>query len=184
MSGTGHTRLEQLAHEPITIVPYDAEWPLRFAMEEELLRAVLPTALYSRIDHIGSTAVPGLSAKPVIDIQVQVASLERVRREAVPLLEALDYAFIWRPSMGERASHYAWFIKRNPEGQRTFHVHMVEPDEATVDRLLFRDRLRQDARLAERYERLKQELAVRYPGDRVAYTAAKTPFIREVLGRS
>ncbi len=177
-------RIAELTSEPISIVPYDPVWPARFAAEELRLKAMLPNDLCSRIAHIGSTAVPGLSAKPVIDIQVEVTDLERVRSEVVPVMQRLGYEFIWRPTMGERAPYYAWFIGRDERGQRTFHVHMVEPDQATADRLLFRDFLRAHPEVARQYEALKQVLANAHPVDRAAYTHAKTPFIAEVLRRA
>lgn len=177
-------RIAELTREPIAIVPYDDRWPERYAEEEARLVRSLPPDLVKRIAHIGSTAVPGLSAKPIIDVQVEVISLDRVRREVVPIMKDLAYEFIWRPTMGEQAPFYAWFIKRNAQGQRTFHVHMVEPDQASVDRIIFRDELRAHPALASQYEALKQGLAAAHPADRAAYTLSKTPFIAEVLRRA
>ncbi len=180
-----HARhIAELSSEPIAIVPYSAEWPARYAAEEARLRAVLPPDLYTRIAHIGSTAVPGLSAKPVVDIQVEVTDLQQVRARVVPLMEDLGYEFLWRPTMGERAPCYAWFIGRHPDGRRAFHVHMVEPDEATIDRLIFRDHLRAHPEVAQAYEVLKRDLAAAHPADRAAYTRSKTPFIAEILRRA
>jgi GrpB-like predicted nucleotidyltransferase (UPF0157 family) len=177
-------RIAELTREPIAIAPYDERWPALYAEEEGRLVRSLPLDVVKRIAHIGSTAVPGLSAKPIIDIQVEVMSLDRVRREVVPIMEDLAYEFIWRPSMGEKTPFYAWFIKRNERGERTFHVHMVEPDQATADRLLFRDFLRAHPEVAQQYKVLKQTLVTAHPADRAAYTHAKTPFIAEVLQRA
>jgi GrpB-like predicted nucleotidyltransferase (UPF0157 family) len=177
-------RIAELDREPITIVPYDDRWPLLFAAEQARLGTSLPPGLCSRIDHIGSTAVPGCPAKPVVDIQVAVTSLERVRREAVPIMDQLGYEFIWRPTMGERVPHYAWFIRRDGHGRRLFHVHMVEPDEATADRLLFRDHLRAHPQSVAVYNALKQRLALEHPTDRAAYTRSKSAFINDVLQRA
>lgn len=177
-------RIAELTCEPIAIVPYDEQWPARYAEEEGRLLRSLPLDVVKRIAHIGSTSVPGLSAKPIIDIQVEVTDLDRVRMEVVPLMQELGYEFIWRPTMGERAPYYAWFILRNEAGQRTVHVHMVEPDRATTDRLLFRDHLRAHPEVAQQYEALKQALVAAHPADRAAYTHAKTPFIAEVLQRA
>jgi GrpB-like predicted nucleotidyltransferase (UPF0157 family) len=177
-------RIDELASEPIAIVPYSPEWPLRYAAEEARLRAALPPELCTRIEHIGSTAIPGLSAKPIIDIQVECTDLLQVRRVVPPLMEPLGYEFIWRPTMGEKAPHYAWFIGRDAHGHRMFHVHIVEPDEATRDRLLFRDHLRVHPEVAQQYEQLKQQLVAAHPADRTSYTHAKTPFIADVLRRA
>lgn len=177
-------RIAELASEPIDVVTYSPEWPVRYATEEVRLRNTLPRAICTRIEHIGSTAVPGLSAKPVIDVQVECTDLQQVCRVVVPLMAALGYEFIWRPTMGEKAPHYAWFIGRDADGRRMFHVHMVEPDEATSDRLLFRDYLRAHPQVAHQYEQLKQDLASAHPADRASYTHAKTPFIAGVLERA
>jgi GrpB-like predicted nucleotidyltransferase (UPF0157 family) len=174
-------RIAELGREPIAIVAYDPAWPGRYTAEEERLRNVLPADLCTGFAHIGSTAVPGLSAKPIIDIQVEVFDLDRVRSEVVPVMRGLGYEFIWRPSMGERAPFYAWFIGRDAFGDRAYHVHMVQPDRATADRLLFRDLLRMNKAAAMRYEALKQALVAAHPNDREAYTRAKEPFIVNVL---
>lgn len=174
-------RIAELMREHIEVLPYDPSWPGLFAVEEQRLRSLLSPDLLIRIDHIGSTAVPGCHAKPVIDIQVEVKDLERARREVVPLLQAHGYEFIWRPSIGEMAPFYAWFIKRDAAGRRTHHVHMVEPDTASEGRIIFRDRLRASPVLIRRYEALKQDLLDRFADDRAAYTQGKTAFIQEVI---
>lgn len=177
-------RIRTLAREPIAIVPYDERWPALYAEEEARLARALPPDLVTRIAHIGSTAVPGLSAKPIIDIQAEVRSLDRVRRDVIPIMEDLAYEFIWRPTMGEQAPFYAWFIKRNAAGERIFHVHMVEPDQTSADRIRFRDHLRAHPDDRAAYEALKRELAVRHPDDRAAYTMNKTHHINRVLAKA
>lgn len=181
---TDERRLEILEREPITLVPYDPTWPIRYMELEHLLRHSLPHGTWTRISHIGSTAVPGMVAKPVIDVQVEVTSLDRVRREVVPVMSGLGYEFIWRPTMGERAPYYAWFIARDAAGQRTTHVHMVEPDDASEDRIRFRDFLRAHPEDAERYKQLKLDLLSAHGHDRAAFTRGKTAFIASVLHRS
>lgn len=177
-------RIRELLHERITVTAYDPRWPSLYASEEDFLGRVLPGDLVKRIAHIGSTAVPGCSAKPIIDIQVEVTSCERVKREVVPLLTEHGYEFIWRPTIGERAPFYAWFIKRNASGHRTHHIHMVEPDTASEDRVLFRDHLRSHPKDLERYETLKQALSEVYPNDRGSYTKGKTDFITSIISQA
>jgi GrpB-like predicted nucleotidyltransferase (UPF0157 family) len=159
-------------------------WPVLYAEEERFLHKVLPADLVERIAHIGSTAIPGCSAKPVIDIQVEVTSEARVKREVVPLMQAHGYEFIWRPTIGERAPFYAWFIRRNEHGHRTHHIHMVEPDSASEDRILFRDHLRTHAHDLQRYETLKQALSTVYPNDRDSYTKGKSDFIASIVRKA
>lgn len=167
-------RIEEAIREEASIVPYDSEWPRLFEREAENLRSKLPGSLIARIEHFGSTAVPGLAAKPVVDILVEVRSLEETKRLIVPLLEAAGYDYFWRT---DTAPPYAWFIKRNCAGQRTHHLHMVEADSTLWERLYFRDYLREFPDEAKRYEELKRSLAEQYPHDRVAYTQGKTEFI-------
>ena len=96
-------------------------------------------------------------------------------------MEKESYEFIWRPTIGERAPFYAWFIKRNSDGERTHHIHMVEPDNASEDRILFRDHLRAHPEEVERYESLKHDLVLAHAKDRAAYTQGKTAFIAEMV---
>jgi GrpB-like predicted nucleotidyltransferase (UPF0157 family) len=93
----------------------------------------------------------------------------------------LGYEYIWRPTMGERAPFYAWFIARTASGQRTTHVHMVEPDAASEDRILFRDFLRNHPQDAQRYGQLKLDLLEAYAHDRAAFTLGKSAFIASIL---
>lgn len=167
-------RIEEAVREEIQIVPYDPEWPACFEQEAAFLRSALPKSLLGRIEHFGSTAVPGLSAKPIIDILVEVGSLEETKKQIVPLLEAAGYDYFWRT---DAQPAYAWFIKRDPQGKRTHHLHMVEADSVLWDRLYFRDYLRKFMDERIRYEELKRALAQEHPNNRVSYTEGKTEFI-------
>ena len=174
-------RIQRLIHEDVAVVPYDPEWPALFQREKEHLLSCLPRELIGRIEHFGSTAVPNLAAKPIVDILVEVTSLLETQRQIVPLLEAQGYDYLWRPCWGEDIPpFYAWFIKRDPHGKRTHHIHMVEHDFEHWDRLLFRDYLIQHPRLAEEYQALKLHLSAAFPNDRVAYTKGKTDFVVRV----
>ena len=114
----------------------------------------------------------------------EVTDLEQVRRDVVPLMVEAGYEFIWRPTMGDDAPFYAWFIKRDDRGERSVHVHMVEPGQASVDRIVFRDYLRDHPEEVERYEALKRDLAKQYPNDRTAYTEHKGNFVTEALAKA
>jgi len=166
---------------PIYVVPYDASWPARFDEERAALARVLAPWLAGPIEHIGSTAVPGLVAKPVIDIMAAVASLD-ASRPALSALVALHYVYF--PDGAARGEALHWLCKPSDE-VRTHHLHLVPFGSALWhDRLRFRDRLRSDARVAAEYAALKLELAPRYEFDRDGYADAKEPFVRRILSES
>ncbi|MGI8835081.1 MAG: GrpB family protein [Pyrinomonadaceae bacterium] len=174
-------RIEEAIREEISIVPYDPEWPALFEREAEFLRHKLPASLIARIEHFGSTAIPGLAAKPIIDMLVEVTTLQETRKVIVPLLESERYDYFWRT---DSQPPYAWFIKRDSENKRTHHIHMVESDSKLWERLSFRDYLREFPDEARRYEELKRSLAAKHPNDRIAYTEAKTEFVVFVTERA
>jgi len=185
MTETLEDRVRRAVQEDIAIMPYDPLWPVLFLEEKEHLLACLPCELIGRIEHFGSTAVPGLAAKPIIDMLVEVTSLDEVRRRIVPILESQGYDYFWRPTWGDDTPpFYAWFIKRNLQGKRTHHIHMVESHFEHWDRLLFRDYLIRHPKVAAEYQRLKIRLASEYPNDRVAYTNGKTDFIKRVMNEA
>jgi GrpB-like predicted nucleotidyltransferase (UPF0157 family) len=159
----------------IEVVPYSPAWPAQFASERVLLAAALGPWLAGSIEHIGSTAIPGLAAKPVIDIMAPVHDLA-VSRAAIPAAEALGYVYLpYKPE----AMH--WFCKPSP-AHRTHHLHLVPINsELWHARLAFRDALRHNPLLAAEYQTLKYRLAALYPADREAYTEAKAPFIESTL---
>ena len=160
---------------PIEIVPYDARWPALFLPEQAMLEVVLMPWLAGAIEHIGSTAVPGLSAKPVIDIMAPVRSLE-ASRAAIAAAESAGYRYY--PYQPE-AMH--WFCKPSP-AHRTHHLHLLPMGSRLwFERLAFRDALRTKPALAQAYAELKLRLATEYRNDREAYTQAKEPFILSAL---
>lgn len=185
MAETLDERIHRVVQEDVAVVTYDPEWPRLFLEEKEHLLACLPHELIGRIEHFGSTAVPGLAAKPIIDILVEVTSLEEARLRIVPILESQEYDYFWRPTWGDDTPpFYAWFIKRDSSGKRTHHIHMVESHFEHWERLLFRDYLTAHPDVAGEYQRLKMHLAAEYPNDRVAYTKGKTDFIMRVMEMS
>ncbi len=174
-------KIARVVKEHVAIVSYNPLWPLLFQAEKKHLEDCLPADLVSRIEHFGSTAVPGLPAKPVIDMLVEVTDLEETKKQIVPILENQGYDYFWRPLGNENVPpFYAWFIKRDENGVRTHHIHMVEADFEHWDRLLFRDYLIEHPRVAAEYAELKVALSKAHPNNRVAYTEAKTDFIVKV----
>lgn len=188
MKGRMETLEEKIARvvkEEVAVVQYDLRWPEMFDQERLHLLSCLPDNLIKRIEHFGSTAVPGLSAKPIVDILVEVASLDETKKRIVPILEAQGYEYFWRPSLGDNTPpFYAWFIKRDTNGNRTYHIHMVESHFEHWDRLLFRDYLIQHPDVAKEYGNLKMRLSRTHLNDRAAYTQAKSDFVRQVTARA
>ena len=163
---------------PVLLVEYDPTWPVAFERERGALAVVLGEWLTGSIEHIGSTAVPGLRAKPVLDIMAGVESLEA----SIPAIQAvsrLDYVHY-----PYRAEVMHWFCKPSP-AHRTHHLHLVPFGSALWhERILFRDVLRRDRGLAAEYAELTTLLAHRYRNDREAYTEAKSTFVVRVLARA
>jgi GrpB-like predicted nucleotidyltransferase (UPF0157 family) len=163
----------------IEVVPYDPAWPGLFEAEAARLQPALgPLAL--RIDHHGSTAVPGLGAKPVIDIQVSVATLQPMSQYAQPL-EALGYVHVPHPD-----DAFCPFFHRPADWPHTHHVHVVESGGLEERRTLaFRDYLREHPDTAREYERLKRSIAASLgaadPAAREQYVSAKTNFVEHVV---
>lgn len=160
--------------DPIVVVEYDPQWPSEFARLRDRAQAAVGEVARS-IEHVGSTAVPGLAAKPVIDLVVVVESEDDVP-EAIRRLEAVGY--IARGDLGVPGREaFSW-----PEGEARHHLY-VSPETSGELRaqLRFRNRLRTDPVLAREYEALKRDLAERYRDDRPGYTDAKTDFIEAAL---
>jgi len=165
------------ADERVSIVAYDAAWPARFDEERSTLEGAVGEWVAGGIHHVGSTAVPGLEAKPVIDILVGVGDLES-SRGCLGVLEGLGY--LYAPY---RRDEMHWLCKPSPS-HRTHHLHLVPAGSRRFrDELEFRDRLREDSELASRYGALKRRLADQWGHDRERYTAAKAELIEAALAR-
>lgn len=165
----------RLSEAPIEIVPYDPSWPGRFADERDLLAKTIGDWVVGTIEHVGSTAVPGLAAKPVIDIMAGVKDLESARA-AIPVIETLGYCYApYRPH------EVHWFCKPSP-AFRTHHLHLVPHESPSWRRhLAFRDYLRAHPATAATYAELKRTLAEQYRLDREKYTDEKGPFIARIV---
>jgi GrpB-like predicted nucleotidyltransferase (UPF0157 family) len=175
------SKIARVLSDPIEPADYDPRWPRLFRDEKEHLLSCLPGYLVKRIEHFGSTAIPGMPAKPIIDILVEVTSLEDTKKSIAPILQAQGYDYFWRPTIGDDTPpFYAWFIKRDARGRRTHHIHMVERDFPQWQGLVFRDYLIAHPEVADRYAELKRRLALAHPDDRVAYTFGKTEFVKRI----
>jgi GrpB-like predicted nucleotidyltransferase (UPF0157 family) len=163
---------------PVEIVPYNSSWPEQFEAEARILRIALDPWLAAPIEHIGSTAVAGLAAKPVVDILFGVVSLDS-SRPAIDAAAGLGYCYA--PYQVDREH---WFCKPS-FSVRNFHLHMVPVGSPQWQRpIAFRDYLRKHRDAALEYEALKYQLAELHRHDREAYTQAKAPFIDRITERA
>jgi GrpB-like predicted nucleotidyltransferase (UPF0157 family) len=155
----------------VRIVDYDPAWPALAGAELGRIGDALgPVAV--RLEHVGSTAVPGLAAKPIVDLQVSVAALEPRERYVAPL-ERLGYLFVPAPE----SPGYHFFGKPH-ERPRAFHVHVCEAGSAhELRHIAVRDFLRADPGEAERYGALKRRVAARHARDRLAYIEGKDDYV-------
>jgi GrpB-like predicted nucleotidyltransferase (UPF0157 family) len=156
---------------PVVIVPYDQAWPAHFEQEARVLERALATWLVGRVEHIGSTAIPGLAAKPVIDLMGAVRTLAD-SRPAILAAAELGYRYAPYPAELEH-----WFCKPSLQ-VRTHHLHLVPAESPQwIGPIAFRNYLRAHSEAAMEYEALKRRLAQQHQFDREAYTLAKRPFI-------
>lgn len=171
---TEQESLEAAIHEHVELVTYDTAWPEKFEAERTRLSSLFP-ADFIQIEHFGSTAIPGMSAKPIIDILGGVETLTGADALSTRLFEiGYSTSAEFNASLSDRK----WFM-RWADGRRTHHLHVVvHGGEVWRERLAFRDRLRADAEAAARYESLKASLAAKHWNDREAYTSAKADFVR------
>ena len=162
---------------PIEIVPYNPSWPALFAEAWREISAAIGGYIIS-IEHIGSTSVPGLAAKPVIDILIGVRSLADADR-FIPPLAPLGYTYVPKH---EDVFPERRYLHRITDGKHTHHLHIVEPaSDFYRVQILFRDYLRTHPNAAAEYAALKYQLAEKYRDDREAYTDSKSDFIRNIL---
>lgn len=168
--------------DEVEIVDYDPRWPLLFEEEAKRLRAILDPSLIVGLEHFGSTAIPGLSAKPIIDIVIAVRSLTTAQATFVDVLRKLDYVY-WADNPKKDRM---FFVKGMPPfgSKRSHHVHVTEPHGVVWQRLAFRDYLRAHPEEAETYERLKRRLAGEHAEDREAYTDAKSAYVESVTRKA
>jgi len=161
----------------VTVVPYSADWPRDFELVAEQLRGVFRGPV--RVEHIGSTAVPGLVAKPIIDVLAGATALD-VFEHAQAELRAIGFDRIdkYDAELPERR----YFVRRAAGGLPRVNLHCVVAESRFWrEHLAFREALRRSPSLAMRYAQLKTELAARFRSDRPAYTAAKQPFVEAAL---
>lgn len=166
------------ANEDVKIVPFDLKWSqiaMELKAELNILNMVCPII---RIEHIGSTSVEGLSAKPIIDLMAEVESFDKLDL-VTELLSVKEWHFV--PVELDQRPYRRFFVKVY-NNKRIAHLHLMLPDtEKWGEQLLFRNKLRESKHLVNEYSALKLRLATVHAGNREAYTIAKTKFVKEVL---
>jgi len=163
----------------VIIAPYDTNWPTMFAQERTRLADALCDHFVD-IQHIGSTSVPGLAAKPIIDILIAVRTLDEADQFCVRPIVALGYEYV--KEFERETPMRRYFRKENADGVRTHHIHLVEIDSDWWTRhLLFRDYLRVHTEARHAYEAHKRELADREWTTSNDYAEAKTDFIVKMM---
>jgi GrpB-like predicted nucleotidyltransferase (UPF0157 family) len=163
---------------PIIIESYDINWDSMFEKEKQNLINILGSDVALRVEHIGSTAVPNLSAKPTIDILVEIPLGSDIRDKILNLMCKNKYI-----QMQEQRNHLMFVKGYSPTGleKESFHIHMgTKEEELLWDRLYFRDYLQMNSSIAQEYETLKNKLAETFRNDREAYTANKSEFINRI----
>jgi GrpB-like predicted nucleotidyltransferase (UPF0157 family) len=164
--------------ERIAVIPYDFEWQRRFEDERVLLERVLAPWLEDGIHHVGSTAIPGIAAKPLIDMIAGVRDLEDARAAFEPLRAE---GYVYAPHRPGIAHHF--YKPSAGQSERKYGLHLTEPgSDLWLERLAFRDALRNDSALVAEYETLKLRLAQEHHDDLGAYTNGKRDFVIRVLG--
>lgn len=160
----------------VQLVPYTSEWKDTFQAEKECINASIGSFIQD-IQHVGSTAIPGCWAKPIIDIAITVASIKKADECILPL-QQLGYEY--KGENGIPGRHY--YVKLIEGDIHTFHIHMCQPDNPNLqNQIIFRDFLLIHPEIVQAYSQLKLELAGRYPTDRETYTESKSTFIAQVI---
>ncbi len=157
----------------VRLTPHSPAWRRKFSAEKLRLKALLQPRHYT-LEHIGSTAVPGLDAKPILDIAILIPSFRSLPR----WIQALESAgYLYKGEYGLPGRHF--FTRGNPV---THHLHLVTPETPHwADWLLFRDYLRATPAAARQYNQTKKRLARRFAANREAYTRAKTPLVTKLM---
>ncbi len=170
------TNEELWALFPIILSEYRAEWAKFYEQEKDTIISALGTNNMYRINHIGSTSVPGLIAKPTIDILLEIPTDADIPSLTAALISA---GYICNTQPNNPAPHLMFMKGYTPQGFRGQAVHLHVRFPGDWDELYFRDYLRSHPETAKSYGKLKQNLQLRYEHDRDAYTEAKTDFIQE-----
>lgn len=167
-------------NRPVVIVPYDDQWPKIFETEKSKILSALGDKNVV-IKHIGSTAIPGLAAKPIIDIMIGITDL-KTADDGIKPLEKIGYEYV--PEFEKDLPERRFLYKNSPLPHQNFHCHIVRKDGAFWrQHLFFRDYLRKNPKVAAEYQQLKEKLAKQFL-DASHYCKAKSSFIQKILAKN
>ncbi|MBN8210005.1 GrpB family protein [Bacillus sp. NTK071] len=159
----------------VNLIEYNTDWESQFDYERKRIIAAIGDKI-AGIEHIGSTSIKGLKAKPIIDIMVGIVDLDSTSAFVQPLSE-VEFEYVPKPELTDRR-----FFRKGLWGKGTCHLHICEIHSTQwVEKIMFRDYLRKHPKVAEEYALLKSELATKYKYDRPAYTQQKEPFIKDMI---
>ena len=168
---------------PIELVEHSPDWNLKFEKERQLIDEKVGDRLVA-VEHVGSTAIPGIKAKPYIDISIEIPKESLFNKEIIQALEGLDYHYFKQTGKG---ADYMVFVKGynlNGLKEQIFHIHMCPGGHEMLEQVLFRDYLIAHPIRTREYEHLKVKLASQFKNDRLGYRIAKDHFITETIQRA
>lgn len=171
----GYTAIPPNFDDDVYLVDYDSSWPQRFIETKKCLEKIVDKKVVHKIEHYGSTSIPGMPAKPVIDVLLEISSFEEARKALIPVLSGLEWEY-WLYS-----DHMIFIKREHLMGKRTHHIHAAPAGHRLWDGLIFRDYLKTHEQEACKYAKLKKKLSETHHSDREAYTDAKTEFVRKVV---
>lgn len=171
------------ARYPVALVDHKPEWAKLFEAEKALIQSSVGTGLILRIEHFGSSSIPGIKAKPYIDILIEIDQSLLFDEDLIGQFKHIDYQY-WKVPEREEIDAYMSFGKgyyNDGTTSQIFHIHMCPSDHFMWTQIAFRDFLIANQERAKAYESLKMELAAKYANDRGAYVLGKTDFVKETL---
>lgn len=178
LSANAYFRRGGVLDDNVNLVSYDPSWPVLFEQMADSICKTFPPEIVLRVEHYGSTAIPGMPAKPIIDILIEVPSFAKARLTLIPALNRPDCEYWWYND------HMLFILRSEPMGKRMYHLHVAPGGHSLWDGIAFRDYLRLNPVEAKRYAALKHELAEHYPGDREVYTKRKEGFVHRVTAKA
>jgi GrpB-like predicted nucleotidyltransferase (UPF0157 family) len=178
LSANAYFKRGNPADDDVALVEYDPLWRAKFSEMADWLRKTVPQEVLLRVEHYGSTAIPGMPAKPVIDILLEVPSFAQARRILIPAFNKIECEYWWYND------HMSFIFRKGLAGTRTHHIHAAPAGHRVWEGIVFRDYLRAHPDEGDRYATLKRELAERHATDREAYTNSKEGFVREVTAKA